>query len=120
MLPLTNANLPLANFDIFNQTYSSEFWDCCPKCLGSGGFVGYEYQGDYPQGGMVDTFAVCEGCIGQELCPGCMQPLALSFDVSAFYAPDHYHSPTSSSWIWEYSFEQALGDMPTDSFICLV
>lgn len=118
MLPLTNDNLPLANFDIFNRTYGP-IPDCCASCLGTSGWVGYEYQGDPPMGGMVNTFSTCETCIGSGLCPGCMQPLALSFDASAFYAASdndldifYYRSYFTSNY--------ALCLMPTNSFVCLV
>lgn len=125
MIPLINDNLPLANFDIFNATYSDLVGTDCATCSGSGGFVGYEYQGDPPMGGMVNTFTTCENCIGQELCPGCMQPLALSFDVSAFSEAENTTKYKmvigNNSVAWPmYSYETVLCSMPTDSFICLV
>ena len=123
MLPLSNKSLPLANFDIFNRTYGP-IGDSCPDCSGTSGYFTHEYQGDFPMGGMVMFFEPCPTCLGQELCPGCMQPLALSFDVSAFSTDE---IPTYTvSWsdkiypLHLYSYEDATGELPTNSFICLV
>lgn len=128
MLPLTNENLPLANFDLFNEAYGEPAQDCCPDCIGKAGTITWEYQGDPPMGGMVTFFEACDSCIGQELCPGCMQPLALSFDVSAF-EPQSYklvNNHIAKAFIryepsyLSFSYEDALSNMPTASFECLV
>ena len=79
--------LPLADFRIFNDTYNpapaDDPRDCCSKCNGAGGSTYAEYQGDPPMGAVVDFFEQCEDCVCAGLCPGCMQPLAYTFDYSA-------------------------------------
>jgi len=77
--------LPYADFSIYNATYyDTRDRDSCSKCKGAGGSTYAEYQGDPPMGATVDFFEPCEQCIGAGLCPGCMQPLAYTFDLSAF------------------------------------
>lgn len=74
-----------ANFSIYNQVYHiRNDNDVCAKCGGAGGSAYSEYTGDPPMGCVVDYFEPCDDCIGAGLCPGCMQPLAYTFDYSAF------------------------------------
>jgi hypothetical protein len=121
---LTLSLLPLADFTIFNETYTPST-DGCYTCNASGGFVGSEYQGDPPMDGMVNTFDVCNECIGDEKCPGCMQPLALSFDLSAFesktewIAYDNPYYATNLGYLLRtFDYEDALEAMPFEGFVC--
>jgi hypothetical protein len=75
--------------------------------------------------GMVNTFDVCNDCIGDEKCPGCMQPLSLSFDLSAFesktiwIAYDNPYYATNLGYLFRtFDYEDALGAMPFEGFVC--
>ena len=96
MYPFRDVNLT-----IFNEAYTPVN-DGCDTCSCAGGFVSSELQGDPPMTGLVYYFEPCNDCIGQELCPGCLSPLSLSFDLSAF------------------DYSDALGNMPFEGFTCLV
>ncbi len=118
--------LSYANFEIFNATYGDAEHDTCYTCSGTGGFVTGEMQGDEHMTGWVETFDSCSDCIGATLCPGCMQPLSLSFDLSAFEATttwvayDNPYYATNLGYLKRtFDYEDALSAMPFEDFICL-
>lgn len=96
-------------------------WDGCDKCKGAGGFMGSELQGDGPWTTSVNTWADCPECLGSERCPGCLQPLWLSFDQSAL--PDfefeikHYDGKISIGCV--DLFQDAIANICNYPFICL-
>lgn len=136
MLPLHNntigttnrfamSELPYANFNVFNRTYAP-IQDGCYTCKASGGFISGEMQGDEHMIGWVESFESCNDCIGAELCPGCMQPLALSFDLSAFDAKiewiayDNPYYATNLGYLSRtFDYEDAICAMPFVGFTCL-
>lgn len=134
MIPLSNnipgffydfsmSTLPYANFGIFNRIYAP-IPDGCNTCHGTGGFIITAYQGDPPQGGLVYFFESCNDCIGSELCPGCMQPLALSFDLSAFESKVIHVNAQPERYLFAYdtntfSYEQTLQLIPFEGFTCI-
>lgn len=117
-----------ANFDLLNAAYhDAANHDTCSTCYAAGGFITSEYQGDPPMGGTVDFFAACDTCLGSELCPGCMQPLALSFDLSAFEATTEWvaynnpHYATNMGYLKRtFDYEDAISKLPFEGFTCLV
>lgn len=114
--------LPRANFDIFNETYAPvDGFDCCGKCLGAGGFMGSELQGDGAWTMSVNTWDDCPECLGNELCPGCLQPLWLSFDQSALsdyeFQIKHYNGLVSLGVIDYY--QDAITNICNYDFTCL-
>lgn len=131
--------LELADFDHFNKTYSQVDPCRCPSCRGAGYHSSQELQGDPPMTGWVTVTEPCDRCIGHELCPGCMSPIALSFDPSGFSPPDTAPSnPTMTGvmYQWDYvrsdwatfqinvptylTFEDIMSGFPHNGFTCLV
>lgn len=115
-----------ANFAIFNATYNSIDQTTCGTCKGAGGFISGEMQGDGYMTSWVETFEPCNECIGAELCPGCMQSLALSFDLSAFESKTEwiaYHNPyyaTNLGYLLRtFDYADAICAMPFVGFTCL-
>lgn len=75
--------LHYANFSIYNEVYHlRRDTDSCDECSGAAGTLTSEYQGDPPMGAVVTSLEYCS-CLCAGLCPGCMQPLAYTFDLSA-------------------------------------
>lgn len=135
-----------ANFDLFNEAYSKPDPCRCPSCKGAGFHSSQELQGDPPMTGWVTVSEPCDRCIGHELCPGCMSPIELSFDLSAFSSPETQHalplqvfqlqSPPQSGWIYDnrvetkwrtvtvipmrLDIEDIMSGIPHDGFTCLV
>ena len=103
--------------------------DGCGTCSSAGGFLEREMQGDPPMTGMVSYVIPCPDCIGSALCPGCMQSLSLSFDLSAFGTDTKPRYEVTKDAIWgmplylnTFSYEDAISQLPTDpeSFTCLI
>lgn len=103
-------NLP----NLFQGTYYSpydlayntpEFRDTCGECHGVGGTITGEMQGDGHMTGYIEMLEPCGTCLAQELCPGCMFPLWLSFDLSG---------------LDEYLYASAMASIPNSWFVCLV
>lgn len=126
-----------ASFDNYNAHYHTHTdpanYAGCLTCSKAGGFVTGEMQGDPPMTGYVEFFEPCDDCICNALCPGCMRPLELSFDLSAFsstdngapevYTDDHgneYTIPYIASGARTFDYDDALSYMPFDGFTCLV
>lgn len=117
------SQLTRVDFTEFNKVYAL-ISDGCDHCHSAGGFVSSELQGDPPMTGLVYFFEPCDSCIGQELCPGCLSPLSLSFDLSAFESVTTLHqSQYYPDTVWAdttFSYEAALGNLPCEGFTCLV
>lgn len=130
MIPLTPHSilgrtpflLP-ANFDAFNRAYTP-IQDGCARCSTASGFDSTELQGDENMTAQVHIFTPCPDCLGAELCPGCLSPLALSFDQSAMpdvtmpNIPD-YETGTATYYTID-TYQYAIGAMPFEGFTCLV
>jgi hypothetical protein len=123
--------LPHADFTILNDTYHTRSdHDCCATCNGRSGTVTTEWQGEPHYGAPVNFFDPCADCLGAGLCPGCMQPLALSFDQSAMpdyhYRVQHierYNTDQSTTVADHYTrdgYNDAISALPFEGFICLV
>lgn len=112
-------------FKIFNETYALADHETCASCNGVGGHSSQELRGDWPYGVLVSFFSACPNCIGAEKCPDCLQPLALSFDQSAFGEKRNQSNdgPFDDYWTnpdWTFTYEDALAVMPFVGFTCLV
>lgn len=110
-----------ADYTALNAAYHREYDpdDTCIACNGVGGHSSQELQGDGAWTGWINTFEACPDCICAEKCPGCMQPLSLSFDQSAFSTETRL-APAGFTYEVGFSYQDALTAMPFEGFMCLV
>lgn len=110
------SDLLLADFSIYGETYYGFGQDTCASCNGVGGHSS-------PRGNGLG-FTTCLDCIDVDKCPGCLQPLALSFDQSAFGQHEYALTPIRLTMlqvlVTSFGYEDALAAMPFGGFTCLV
>lgn len=110
-----------ASFAWYNAAYHNDLARVtCANCYGLGHVEGSELIGDPLMIGYQYFSEPCNACIGNEQCPNCSAPLALSFDLSAFdTASKGYQDPLAYNYVAHFDYIDAIGSMPFDGFTCL-
>lgn len=118
--------LPYADFTIYNEAYHNNAdHDSCMECNGRSGTLEGDTEGDGVYATYVERLNPCGACIDAGLCPGCSQPIALSYDRSAMpvlrleAAPDYYSGARMFYDYDTYEYDIASG-AALYSFSCLV